>query len=69
MSERKEGFVVVALMAFSTLAMMLIIGALCIVGSRHTKLYNKQEVLAESKSVEIEEEELEHEAKMLQVLV
>ena len=69
MPERKEGAVIVALMAFSTLAMMLIVGAICIVGSRHSKLYNKQEVLAESQGVEIEAETTEHEAMMLQVLV
>ena len=69
MEKRNEGSVIVALMALSTLVMMTIVGALCIVGSYRSKLYNKQEVLAESQSVEIEAEEAEHEAMMLQVLV
>ena len=69
MPERKEGFVIVALMALSTVVMLTIVGAICIVGSYHHKLYREQEVLAESQSIEIEAEESEHDAMMLRVLV
>ena len=67
MPQRKEGFVVVALMALSTAVMLTIVSAICIVGSQHYKFYHEQEVLAESQRIEVEE--AEHDAMMLSVLV
>ena len=69
MPERKEGFVIVTLLALSTMIMLTIVGTICVVGSKHYKLYHEQQVLAESQKIEVESGELDHEATMLQILV
>ena len=69
MPERKEGFVIVTLLALSTMIMLTIVGTICVVGSKHYKLYREQQVLAESQRIEVESGELDHEATMLQILV
>ena len=47
MPERKEGFVIVTLLALSTMIMLTIVGTICVVGGKHYKLYREQQVLAE----------------------
>ena len=69
MPERKEGFVIVTLLALSTMIMLTIVGTICVVGGKHYELYREQQVLAESQKIEVESGELDHEATMLQILV
>lgn len=44
---RNEGFVIVALLAASTITMMMIVGICCFVGSRHYRLNSNQVKRAE----------------------
>ena len=65
-SERNEGFLIVALLAVSTVVMMTIIGAFCVIGNRQFKLDCDQEVRVGVVMNDAREEGIE--AKMLAFL-
>lgn len=63
-AQQNEGFVIVALMALSTVIMMMVVSMCWMVGSRHMQM-RQQEILAEVQTIEAEETQEEAEAKAL----
>jgi len=63
-AQQKEGFVIVALMALSTVIMVMVVGMCWMIGSRHMKM-NREAIRAEVQTIEIEETQEEEAAKAL----
>lgn len=61
-AQQKEGFVIVALMALSTVIMMMVVGMCWMVGSKHMQLHSDP-VRAEVETIETGETQEEENAK------
>ena len=61
-AQQKEGFVIVALMALSTVIMMMVVGMCWMVGSKHMRLHSEP-VRAEVQTIETGETQEEESAK------
>ena len=61
-AQQKEGFVIVALMALSTVIMMMVVGMCWMVGSKHMQLH-REPVRAEVQTIETGETQEEEDAK------
>lgn len=61
-AQQKEGFVIVALMALSTVIMMMVVGMCWMVGSKHMQLHSEP-VRAEVETIETGETQEEENAK------
>ena len=71
MPRRDEGFVLVALMALSTVIVLTMVGTACVVGCKHYRHYkhsHAQESCAESFMMEYDMDHAQQEARVLSVL-